>query len=230
MMEALVSAIVPAFRIGTLTGCGIFRKEIVPMSDQALKDLKKDIYLMLHKSLEMIELAEDAFVKNKIVSLDQAEELAQEIEKKEDHLTDALSKISSSSTEARNILTVPSHIEKMAYNLRRLSDGIRTKIKDSLLFSDKAIQETGTLFAKAQDVMKKASDASVTANAALAAAVKNESDDIVRLAEKFATSHENRLVTGECSPKASSTYLCILYSFEDIVSHTKEAIKKLTEK
>jgi Na+/phosphate symporter len=200
------------------------------MSDQSLKDLKKDIYLMLHKSLEMLELTEDAFVKNRPASLDQAEELAKEIQVKEDRLTEALSKISSANVEARGILGVPAHIEKIAYNLRRLNDGIRSKIKDALLFSDKAIQETGILFTKAKDVLKKAGDASVTSNASIGEAVKNEADEIVQLAERYATSHEDRLVTGECSPKASSTYLCILYSFEDAVSHTKEVVKKLVEK
>jgi Na+/phosphate symporter len=200
------------------------------MSDQSLKDLKKDIYLMLHKSLEMLELIEDAFVKNKPASLDQAEELAKEIQVKEDRLTEALSKISAANAEARGILGVPAHIEKIAYNLRRLNDGIRTKIKDALLFSDKAILETGILFTKSKDVLKKAGDASVTSNASLGEAVKNEADEIVRLAERHATSHEDRLVAGECSPKASSTYLCILYSFEDVVSHTKEVVKKLVEK
>lgn len=200
------------------------------MSEHAIKDLKKDIYMMLHKSLEMLELAEDAFVKNKLAALDQAEELAKEIQVKEDHLTETLSKISSSSPEARAILGVPAHIEKVAFNLRRLSDGIRTKITDGLLFSDKAIQETGTLFSKAKDVLKKSADASVTANAAVAEAVTIEADEIVRMAERNATSHEDRLVTGECSPKTSSTYLCILYSFEDVVSHTKEVVKKMTGK
>jgi Na+/phosphate symporter len=200
------------------------------MSDQSLKDLKKDIYLMLHKSLEMLELIEDAFVKNKPAALDQAEELAKEIQAREDRLTEALSKISSANTEARGILGVPAHIEKIAYNLRRLNDGIRTKIKDALLFSDKAIQEASILFTKSKDVLKKAGDASVTSNASLGEAVKKEADEIVRLAERHATSHEDRLVTGECSPKASSTYLCILYSFEDAVSHTKEVVKKMVEK
>lgn len=200
------------------------------MSDQAVKDLKKDIYLMLHKSLEMLELIEDAFVKNKIASLDQAEELAKDIQVKEDRLTEALSKLASGNTDARKALSVPAHIEKIAYNLRRLSDGIRAKIKEGLLFSDKAIQETGTLFGKAKDILKKAGDASVTSNTSIADAVKSESEALVKLADQFATLHEDRLVTGECSPKTSSTYLCILYSFEDAISHTKEVVKSLTAK
>lgn len=200
------------------------------MSDQAIKDLKKDIYLMLHKSLEMLELAEDAFAKNKLSALDQAEELAREIQAKEDHLTESLSKISASDAGARAILGVPAHIEKVAFNLRRLTEGIRTKISDSLLFSDKAIQETGTLFGKAKEVLKKAGDASVTGNMALAEAVKTAADEVVKMSERYATSHEDRLVTGECSPKTSSTYLCILYSFEDVVSHTKEVVRKMIGK
>ncbi len=197
------------------------------MSEQAIKDLKKDIYLMLHKSLEMLELIEDAFVKNKIASLDQAGELARDIQSKEDHLTEALSKISASGGDARKILPVPGHIEKIAYNLGRLSDGVRAKIKEGLLFSDKAIQETGTLFAKAKDILKKAGDAAVTSNALLSDTVKNDSEALVKMADTYATQHEDRLVTGECSPKTSSTYLCILYSFEDAVSHAKEVVGKL---
>jgi len=200
------------------------------MSDQAIKDLKKDIYLMLHKSLEMLEHIEDAHVKNKISALDQAEDLAKDIQVKEDRLTEALSKIAAGSDDARKLLAVPAHIEKIAYNLRRLSDGIRAKIKEGLLFSDKAMQETGSLFAKGKDILKKAGDAAVTSNATLAEAVRTESDALVKMADSFATQHEDRLVAGECSPKTSSTYLCILYSFEDAVSHTKEVVKRLTSK
>ena len=199
------------------------------MSDQ-IKDLKKDIYLMLHKSLEMLNLIEDAHAKNKMSALDQAEDLAKDIQVKEDHLTAALSKIAKDNADARKLLAVPAHIEKIAYNLRRMSDGIRSKIKEGLLFSDKAIQETGTLFAKAKDILKKAGDAAVTSNAALADAVKSESEALIKMADAYATQHEDRLVTGECSPKTSSTYLCILYSFEDAVSHTKEVVRKLTGK
>ncbi|MDH4163427.1 MAG: hypothetical protein OEW15_12165 [Nitrospirota bacterium] len=200
------------------------------MSEQTTKDLKKDIYLMLHKALEMLELIEDGFVKNKVSALDQAEDLAKDIQTREDHLTGALAKIAASNPEARNILAVPAHIEKIAYNLRRLNDGIRTKNKEALLFSDKAIQETGSLFTKAKDVLKKAGDATVSSNTALADTVKADAEALVRMADGYATSHEDRLVAGECSPKASSTYLCILYSFEDVVSHAKEVVKKLTAK
>ncbi len=200
------------------------------MSEQTMKDLKKEIYLVMHKAQEMLDLTEDGFMRNKIASLDQAEALANEIHAKEDALTATLAKMSASDSEARAILAVPSHIEKIATNIKRISENTRVRIKEGMLFSDKAINETGKLFAKAKDVLKKAAEATVINAPATTASVLSESDAIERMANDFATSHEERLVTGECSPKSSSTYLCILYAFEDMGAHIKDIVKRISSK
>lgn len=200
------------------------------MPEQTVKDLKKELYLMMHKAQEMLELAEDAFAKNKATALDQAAELAREIHRKEDVLTEALSKMAAKNGDARSLVGVPGHVEKIATSIERIVDGVRVKIKEGLLFSDKAIQETGTMIARAKDVLKKAGETMVTGAAAAADAVRSESDAIISMADGFATTHEERLVTGECSPKSSSTYLCILYAFEDLASHTKEAVRKTVQR
>jgi phosphate:Na+ symporter len=200
------------------------------MTDQPLKDIKKDLYLMLKKAEQMLELSEDAFVKGRASALDRADELAGEIKVKEDRLTETLAKLAASSSEARGILAVPSHIEKIAISLMRLNDSIRAKIKDSLLFSDKAVKETGTLLAKSREVLKRAGEVAVSGSASLSETVKSEADAIISMSEGCATSHEDRLVTGECSPKSSSTYLCLLYSLEDVAAQAKEAVVKLAAK
>lgn len=197
------------------------------MSEQTVKDLKKDIYLIMHKALEMLELTEDGFAKNRLSALDQADELAKEINTKEDALTDALAKMASTNSEARSLLTVPSHIEKIATSIARITDNSRVRIKEGMLFSDKAIFETGKLFAKTKDVLKKAGEAAVTGAKATVESTITDSNTIERMANEFATAHEERLVSGECSPKSSSTYLCILYAFEDMGAHIKEATKRL---
>jgi len=46
------------------------------MSDQTMKEIRKEIYLLIHKAEQMLELTEDAFMKSKAASLDQAETLA----------------------------------------------------------------------------------------------------------------------------------------------------------
>jgi Na+/phosphate symporter len=200
------------------------------MPEQTVKDLKKDIYLILHKAQEMLELTEDGFTKNKISALDEADELSKEIHTKEDALTAALAKMASTNSEARTLLVVPSHIEKIATSIKRITENTRSRIKEGMLFSDKAILETGKLFTKTKEVLKKAGEAAVTGAKATVDSALAESEAVERMANDFATSHEERLVTGECSPKASSTYLCILYAFEDMGAHVKDATKRLAGK
>jgi Na+/phosphate symporter len=197
------------------------------MQEHTIKDVKKEIYLIMHKALEMVELTEDGFTRSRLSALDQADELAKEIHKKEDNLTATLAKMAAANSEARAILTVPSHIEKIATSIKRITENSRARIKEGMLFSDKAILETGKLFTSTKEVLKKASEAAVTGAKAAIESTIVESGTIERMANDFATAHEERLVTGECSPKSSSTYLCILYAFEDMSSHTKNAIKRL---
>jgi Na+/phosphate symporter len=200
------------------------------MADQTVKDLKKEIYLVIHKAQEMLELTEDGFMKNKLSSLDEADDLANEIHTKEDALTTTLAKMAAANNEARSILSVPAHVEKIATSIKRINENSRSRIKEGLLFSDRAILETGKLFVRSKDILKKASEAAVTGSPTTFSTVLAESDALERMANDFATAHEERLVTGECSPKSSSTYLCILYAFEDMGAHIKNTIKKLSEK
>ena len=200
------------------------------MPDQAMKDIKKDLYLLMHKAEQMLELTEDAFMKSKVASLDQAESLAREIRAREDALTEKLAKLAPSDSSARAILSVPVHIEKIAVSIERIISNVRIKIKEGLLFSDKAIQETGRLLVKGKEMLKKAGEAVVTSSPESLETVRVDSEAMIRLANDFATTHEDRLVAGECSPKASSNYLCMLYAFEDMAAHAKDAVKKLSTK
>jgi len=200
------------------------------MPDNAMKDIRKDLYLLMHKAEQMLELTEDAFMKNKIGSLDQAESLAHEIRSQEDALTEKLAKLAPSDSSARAILSVPVHIEKISVSIERVVSNVRVKIKEGLLFSDKAIQETGRLLLKGKELLKKAGESVVTASPESMETVRVFSDAMIRMSNEFATSHEDRLVAGECSPKVSSNYLCMLYAFEDMASHAKDAVNKLSSK
>jgi Na+/phosphate symporter len=209
---------------------GLRERSVNRMAEQTIKDLKKDMYLVLHKSLEMLELAEEGFIKNKTASLDNADAMAVEIHAKEDILTERLAKMAATDNEARQYLSVPAHIEKIAINIKRISENSRNRIKEGLLFSDKAIAETEKLFAAGKSVLKKASDTAVTGSSAAMNAIAADCENLEHMANGFATAHEERLVTGECAPKSSSTYLCILYAFEDMGAHIKNMVKKFSSR
>jgi hypothetical protein len=59
---------------------------------------------------------------------------------------------------------------------------------------------------------------------------QGESDQLGRITHEFATAREVRLVTGECPPQSSSAYLSILYAFQDMGAHIKNAVLKLFSK
>jgi Na+/phosphate symporter len=149
---------------------------------------------------------------------------------REDALTAALAKLAATNSEARAILGVPAQIEKIATAIRRIMDNSRVRIKEGQLFSDKAILETGKLFTKSKEVLKKAGEAAVTGSKASIETVIADSNTIERMTSDFATAHEDRLASGECVPKSSSTFLCVLYAFEDMAAHVKEATSKMVVK
>jgi Na+/phosphate symporter len=196
------------------------------MVETTLKNLKKDIYLLMHKAQSMIELTEEGFMKNKVASLDQADDIGQEISRKEDALTALLAGMAGTDGYARSVLSAPLHIEKIAAAIKRISDGSRDRIRGNLLFSDKAADEIGRLFEKTKEVLKKAGEAAVTGAQVSVRSALAESESLQRMADNFAAIHEERLVSGECLPKSSSTYLSILYAFEDVGSHVKDAVSR----
>jgi len=182
----------------------------------------------MHKAQEMVDLAEDGFMKGRLSSLNQAHELAIEIHTKDDVLVAALANIASGTREAKYLLSVPSHIESIASSIIRIIEGIRTRIKEGLLFSDRAMLELQRLFTTAKHALKKAGEAAVTGAKTTIQDVLGESDALGRMTNEFATAHEERLVTGECPPKSSSTYLSMLYAFEEMSAHIKHAAIKLS--
>lgn len=196
------------------------------MSGESLKEVKKELYLMLQKTREMLEFTEEAFSTNKLSPLDNAEELAHEIHAKEDAMTESLAKMASGNAAVRALVSSPAQIEKAATCIKRIVDSTRTRIKDGLLFSDKAIQETSVLFGKAKDALKRSGEVIVTGTAKAGDEVIAQLDEIERIASDFTTAHENRIISGEASPKSSTIFLCILYAFDEMAGYVKSVVKR----
>ncbi len=200
------------------------------MAEQSLKDIKNDLYLTLHKVRELVDLAEDAFSKNKLSSLNQTDELVQEIQSKEVQIIASLANMAPTNEEARSLLSVPSHIKSVSSSTMRIIENIRKRIKGGVLFTDKAILETQKLFASVQNALKKCGDAMVTGEKSAIESVLAESEAIGRMTIEFSTAHEERLVNAKCCSLASSTYLDMLHAFEDVGMHIKNAMRKLSGK
>jgi Na+/phosphate symporter len=115
----------------------------------------------------------------------------------------------------------------MGEALQRIASDVERKIKEGILFSDKAMSEINLLFERTKDILGNARDMALARNRVIAAYIKESEAEIVRTANDFSTLHEERLIEGLCMPKASSVYLEMLDAVKSIAWHSKEIAKDL---
>ncbi len=198
------------------------------MKEESLKALISKLHDMSHSAGECIYLLQNAFIYNSSKFLDECEAKAKEIHQSEKTLTQGFVEETKKSPDAKVYVPAPGHIERMGAYMEDIIGCMRTKIKDEILFSDKAISEITFLLQRIQEVLNNISDIILARNAIMGRYVKESEAEISRSANEFATLHEERLIEGLCMPKASPLFLDILDAIKGIAWHAKEIAEKLT--
>jgi Na+/phosphate symporter len=199
------------------------------MVRKTVKEYVLKIHNMSSEVEEALALLHNAFIYNKDSFIRNAEGYIEKIRKKEKELTTKLIEESATDETARLYSTVPVHIERMASNLEHIARSIDAKIKENLLFSDKAMIEINYLFTRVKEIISNVSDLILARNIFLANYIKESEKDIERTASEYATLHEERLIEGLCLPKASGVYVVLLDSIKRIAWNAKEIAQKLSK-
>ena len=79
------------------------------------------------------------------------------------------------------------------------------KVHDGILFSDKALAELTALFELLKKILEIFGDLLITRNRSLADHLLAEQKRLGQMTVDFSLAHEDRLVEGICTPKASVT-------------------------
>ncbi len=106
--------------------------------------------------------------------------------------------------------TIFNHLHFIGGTLGGLSDPIGKKIKDSVLFSDKAVSQTNYLFDHQGGLLRSLLDVIKTDNDFLKKYTLEEAQSLIQACGDFATEHEERLIEGVCLPQAAPIFLAIL--------------------
>lgn len=106
--------------------------------------------------------------------------------------------------------SVYSHLQIIAQNLGALADPIQKKMKDGVLFSDKAVSQTNYLFDSQAGMLRSVLDIIKTDNEFLKRYTETEARNLIQACSNFATEHETRLIEGVCLPQAAPLFLAIL--------------------
>ncbi len=183
---------------------------------------------MSQNARECVYLLQNTLIYSSPKSLDLCEAKIKEIKENEKILTPEFIERAKENLDLSVYIPVPGHIEKMAHFIENIILCARTKIREGILFSDRAASEITFLMERLQEVLENISDIILARNAIIRDYVKESVAEIGRSANDFATMHEERLIEGLCMPKASPLFLDILDAIKVIAWHAKEIAEKLT--
>jgi Na+/phosphate symporter len=192
-----------------------------------IKGLLAELHDMSSSAENCISLLQASFIYNAPKPLSDCREAVDIIKNKETGLTKKLTEIAREDADIKPYVSIPGHISRIAENIEKLSDLMNKKIKDDVLFSDKAMTEITFLFQRLIDILRPTSDMLLAKNVFLSRYVQESESGIANRAAEYATQHEERLIEGLCLPAASAVYINMLDSIKNIAWHAKEIAARL---
>ena len=130
-------------------------------------------------------------------------------------------------TALKRLANMYDHLRIIAQNLEALADPIQKKIKDGVLFSDKAVSQTNYLFDTQAGMLRSVLDIIKTDNEFLKKYTETEVRNLIQACNNFATEHETRLIEGLCLPQAAPLFLAILDSMRLVGQNEAEIVQLL---
>jgi Na+/phosphate symporter len=195
---------------------------------------KEDIKSALMALHDMAEEAEDcilslqtAFLYNKTTPLKGCREITEHIKKKGVELTRKMADIVSDNAGMECYVSVPRHLLIIGEDIDRIADLVEEKIRGNILFSDKAEKETMFLLQRLSEVLWTASSLILARNTFLGMYIDEAISNLEKMADEYATLHEERLIEGLCLPVASSVYVNMLEAIKSMAWHIKEIARHL---
>jgi len=169
----------------------------------------------------MIGAARDAFNRHSRASLEKFQTLdgtvRQEIAAAKKKVAEYLQQAKGEEQDRLHLYEkVLAGLEGLTATLAKLHDPIAKKVKDGVLFSEKAVAQTNCLFDTQAGLLRSVFDILQTNNDYLKKFVQSEGEKVQKDCADYATEHETRLVEGLCTPQAAPIFLAILEQFRSL--------------
>ena len=191
------------------------------------KEMVQNLHVMFERAVPTLESMRQAFRAQNEGVLTEAEKNFVEIFQSSLPLTEAVMEKKEKNDVEKKLTLLLIPLQKIAAAIMNLI-GKRKRIMDgSLCFTDKAVGEVEDLFLLLEEQFVDARDFIVTGNPLLKKRIETLCSQIAEAADHDATEHQNRLVTGLCSPRSSYYYLEIVDSFKNISRNLADLSGKL---
>jgi len=175
-----------------------------------------------------LSLLQAAFINYSLDQLKECREKVGEIRKVEIELAVKVTDAAKQNADMKQYVLVPQHILRIAENIDLMAEMTGKKMKENILFSERAITEATFLLQRLKEIIMSASDLLFCENTILNSYVEESEANLVKTCIEYATQHEERLIEGLCLPVSSSIYLTMLDCIRNIAWHAKEIAIKAT--
>ena len=187
------------------------------------------------KFLTMMGVARDAFNRHSRASLQELQNLKISATPNIETTSIQLRSLMARKPEAERavllrLLSILNHMEIIDENIGGHASPIEKKVKDGVLFSDKAVIQTNYLFDQHAGIIRSVLDVIKTDNDFLKKFVFEEGRKLIQASQDFATEHEDRMIEGLCLPQAAPIFLAILDKMRSIGQHEVGIATLLTKK
>ncbi len=201
------------------------------MKVETIIDTKKKIislYDVANNTGDFISLIQTAFIYNTSKPLQGCKAQAENSRKETDQLSTIITAYAMDDTDLKSYIPVPAHIIRVWKSLEKLSELTAKKIEGNILFSDKAADETIFLLQRLIEILRPTADMILARNTFLSKYIVYSQAGVEKMANEYATLHEDRLITGECMPESASIFVKMLEAIKDTAWNAKEIAVKLS--
>lgn len=204
-------------------------EEIYESPPEEVTCLEEGLLIMLNKIIRMTGLVRKSLLVADPVKFEECEKLAKEIHDEEKELTGDLvcDPTVTKGDVLRTVVLFPGRLERVGDLLESLLKVARIKSAQGVFFSDKANRELDALFSLFTDILTNFHDVLMTRDHALLERILEQCKQFAPMALDARLAHEERLIQGLCSPKASSLFLDILDSMKEAKRNIREMAESL---
>lgn len=196
--------------------------------DAPRNPLEELLVQLADKTIAMMKMAREAFVKQRVSLVERVLAVGQEVHRAEKVLTARLVPESGDHSADAEKIFVPMHLERIGDNIEAFARAVERQAKDGVVFTDRAMSEIDRLLEKATELLEATRDILRTGNRTLVHHVLTDGPCFQATATEFASFHQERLIQGLCLPRASSIYLAMVDYLRGVERHQREIVKKVS--
>lgn len=178
----------------------------------------------IEKAKELLEKSLDLFK----LGYGQTDRLLLEVEKLKASFSNLYEKATRmEKEEAMEYLFILDSLQGIIYSIEGIVYSLKQLTKERIPLSDKAVREVEELKESVSSLLKDLSDLLKIKNKTLAEAIAEKAKNISKKADSFSLEHEERVIAGICTPKASPIYLNVLTSVKGISYNIYKIAKRV---